>query len=53
MWLLTTGRSLHWFYIQRNDIEIFERGLAHENCKKMEEAKFTGVYVARFGCKPK
>ena len=53
LWLLITDRPLHWFHIRRNDIQIFERGLARQSCEKMDEAKFTGVYVARFGCKPK
>lgn len=53
LWLLITDRPLHWFQIRRNDIEIFERGLGNQSCEKMEEARFTGVYVARFGCKPK
>jgi hypothetical protein len=53
LWLLVTDRPLHWFYLQRNDIEILERGLANQGCEKIEEAKFTGVYIGHFGCKPK
>jgi 4-amino-4-deoxy-L-arabinose transferase-like glycosyltransferase len=53
LWLLVTDRPLHWFHVQRNDIEIFGRGLTSQGCKKIEEARFTGVYVGRFGCKPK
>src|SRR5262245_16915599 len=53
LWLLVTDRSLHWFYLQRNDIEILERGLAKQGCEKTEEAKFTGVYIGYFRCKPK
>ena len=53
LWLLVTDRPLHWFYLQRNDIEILERGLANQGCEKIEEAKFTGVYIGRFRCKPK
>ena len=52
LWLLVTDRPLHWFYLQRKDIEILERGLADQGCKKVEEAKFTGIYIGRFGCKP-
>jgi hypothetical protein len=53
LWLLITDRPGHRFHIRRNDIQIFERGLARQSFEKMEEASFTGVYVARFGCKPK
>jgi hypothetical protein len=53
LWLLVTNRPLHWFYAQRNDIEIFEHGLASQGCKKIDDARFTGVYVVRFDCKPK
>jgi len=53
LWLLVTDRPLHWFYLQRNDIEILERGLAKQGCEKTEEAKFTGVYIGHFRCKPK
>jgi hypothetical protein len=53
LWLLVTDRPLHWFYLQRNDIEILERDLANKGCTKIEEAKFTGVYIGHFGCKPK
>jgi len=53
LWLLVTDRPLHWFYLQRNDIEILERGLAKQGCEKTEEAKFTGVYIGYFRCKPK
>lgn len=53
LWLLITDRDLHRIYARRNDIEIFERGLAGRGCAKLEEAKFTGVYLGRFGCKPK
>ena len=53
LWLLMTDRPLAWFQIRRNDIDIFERGLGHQSCEKMEEARFTGAYVARFGCRPK
>jgi hypothetical protein len=53
LWLLFTNRPLHWSYAQRNDIEIFERGLASQGCKKIDDARFTGVYVVRFDCKPK
>lgn len=51
LWVLMTNRDLHWFIVQRNDIEIFERGLASQDCQKLAEEKFTGVYVAGFGCK--
>jgi hypothetical protein len=53
LWLLVTDRPLHWFYLQRNDIGILERGLANQGCEKTDEAKFTGVYIGRFRCKPK
>jgi hypothetical protein len=53
LWLLVTDRPLHWFYLQRNDIELIERGLANQGCAKTEEAKFMGVYIGHFGCKPK
>ena len=53
LWLLVTDRGLHWFHAQRNDIEIFERGLANRSCSKIEEAKFRGVYISLFGCKAK
>ena len=53
LWLLITDRPLHWFYLQRNDIELLERGLANQGCAKIEERKFTGVYIGHFGCKPK
>jgi hypothetical protein len=52
LWLLVTNRPLHWVYLQRNDIEILERGLEDYGCAKIEEAKFTGVYISHFGCKP-
>jgi hypothetical protein len=50
---LITDRPLHWFVVRRNDIEIFERILAQVNCERNDQARLTGVYVARFGCKPK
>lgn len=53
LWLLITNRSLAWVHLQRNDIHLFERGLAGQGCNKSEQAKFMGVYVARFGCQPK
>jgi len=53
LWLLMTGRPLHWFEMRRNDIEIFERILARASCERADQARLTGVYVARFGCKPK
>jgi len=53
LWLLITDRPLHWFVTQRNDIEIFERLLARQSCEKTDQARLMGVYVARFGCKPK
>jgi uncharacterized membrane protein len=53
LWLLVTDRPLHWLYLQRNDIEILERGLANKGCEKTEEAKFAGVYIGHFRCKPK
>jgi uncharacterized membrane protein len=53
LWFLVTDRPLHWFYLQRNDIEILERRLAKQGCEKTEEAKFTGVYIGHFRCKPK
>jgi hypothetical protein len=51
LWVLMTNRGLHWFHLQRNDIEIFERSLAGNDCPKLGEEKFTGVYVAGFGCR--
>jgi hypothetical protein len=51
LWILMTNRRLHWIHMRRNDIEIFERRLASDNCQKLGEEKFTGVYVAAFGCK--
>ena len=51
LWVLMTNRGLHWFHVQRNDIEIFERGLASKDCQKLAEEKFTGVYIAGFGCR--
>lgn len=51
LWVLMTNRGLHWFHVQRNDIELFERGLASQDCQKLAEEKFTGVYIAGFGCK--
>jgi uncharacterized membrane protein len=53
LWLLITDRALNRVYAQRNDIEIFERGLADRGCAKLDEAKLTGVYIGRFECKPK
>jgi uncharacterized membrane protein len=53
LWLLITDRALNRVYAQRNDIEIFERGLADRGCAKLEEVKLTGVYIGRFECKPK
>jgi len=53
LWLLITDRPLHWFVVRRNDIEIFERILAQVNCERNDQAWLAGVYVARFGCKPK
>ena len=53
LWVLITNRGLHWFHVRRNDIDIFERGLAREGCQKRGEEKFTGVYVAGFGCAQK
>jgi hypothetical protein len=50
LWMLITNRGLHWFHVRRNDIEIFERGLAGQGCQKLGEERFTGVYVAGFGC---
>ena len=50
LWVLMTNRALHWFHVRRNDIEIFERGLAGEGCQKLQEETFMGVYVAAFGC---
>jgi uncharacterized membrane protein len=53
LWLLITDRALNRVYARRNDIEIFERGLADRGCAKLEEAKLAGVYIGRFECKPK
>jgi hypothetical protein len=53
LWVLVTDRPLHWFYLRRNDIELLERGLSNHGCAKIDEAKFTGVYIGHFGCKPK
>jgi hypothetical protein len=53
LWLLITDRALNRVYARRNDIEIFERGLADRGCAKLEEAKFAGVYIGRFECKSK
>ena len=53
LWLLMTDRPLHWFEMRRNDIEIFERGLARASCARTGQARLAGVYAARFGCKPK
>jgi hypothetical protein len=53
LWLLITDRALNRVYARRNDIEIFERNLAHRGCAKLEEVKFAGVYIGRFECKPK
>ena len=50
LWVFMTNRRLHWVHMRRNDIEIFERGLARDNCQKLGQKKFTGVYVAAFGC---
>jgi hypothetical protein len=53
LWVLITNRPLHWVHVGRNDIEIFERGLAREGCQKFRDEEFTGVYVAGFGCAQK
>jgi uncharacterized membrane protein len=53
LWLLVTDRPVHWVYLQRNDIELLERGLANQGCNKIEETRFAGVYIGHFGCKPK
>jgi hypothetical protein len=53
LWLLITDRALNRVYARRNDIEIFERGLADRGCAKLDEAKLAGVYIGRFECKPK
>jgi hypothetical protein len=50
LWVLMTNRGLHWFHVRRNDVAIFERGLAAKGCQKLREERFTGVYVAGFGC---
>lgn len=50
LWVLITNRGAHWFYMQRNDIDILERGLDTQGCKKLGEEKLTGVYVAKFAC---
>jgi hypothetical protein len=53
LWLLITDRALNRVYARRDEIEIFERGLADRGCAKIEEAKLAGVYIGRFECKPK
>ena len=53
LWLLITDRPLHWFEMRRNDIDIFERILSRASCERTDQARLTGVYVARFECKPK
>jgi hypothetical protein len=53
LWLLITNRPLHWVEMRRNDIAIFERLLARQSCERIDQAELMGVYVARFGCKPK
>jgi hypothetical protein len=52
LWLFITDRDHHWFHLQRDDIDMFERGLGSQGCEKIDEAKFTGAYIARFRCKP-
>jgi len=51
LWVLMTNRDLHWFHLQRNDATIIDRNLAINGCQKLAEEKFTGVYVAGFGCR--
>jgi len=53
LWLLITNRPLHWVEMRRNDIAIFERLLTRQSCERTDHARLMGVYVARFGCKPK
>ena len=53
LWLLITNRPLHWVEMRRNDIAIFERLLARQSCERIDQAGLMGVYLARFGCKPK
>jgi hypothetical protein len=52
LWLVSTDRQLHWVHVQRNDVKLLERGLASGGCAKIEEARFKGVYIGRFGCQP-
>ena len=51
LWLLITDRPLHWVWIRRNDIAIFERLLARQSCEKTDQARLMGVYMAQFKCK--
>jgi hypothetical protein len=53
LWLLSTDRELHRLQVQRNDVEIFDRGLASQGCRKIDEVRFVGVYIGRFDCKSK
>jgi hypothetical protein len=50
LWLLITNRALHWVHVRRDDIVLFEHGLAAERCQKRNDERFTGVYVAAFEC---
>jgi uncharacterized membrane protein len=51
LWVLMTDRSSHWRYLQRNDARLIEHGLAQLACGKVEEQRFTGVYIGRFDCR--
>jgi hypothetical protein len=51
LWFLVTDRISQWRILRRNDIEMFEFGLAKSGCKKIDGIEFVGVRIDRFECK--
>jgi hypothetical protein len=50
LWLIATGRTGHWGYLGRNELEIIEQYLTSNGCRKDSEQYFAYETVQDFSC---
>lgn len=51
LWILNTNRESHVDYLGRNDVELFDRGLAILGCGRNKRMDYRGVVIEEFICR--